>query len=62
MALSPVAGVESFFFLSHSRFFFSRLGLAGSLERGGAGALLLVDFASLGLDSSVRGESLWLEP
>ena len=55
MALSPVAGVESFFFLSHSHFFILQLGLASSLERGGAGALASVEFISLGLDSSVRG-------
>ena len=55
MALFLVIGVEFFFFLSYSRFFFSQLGLAGSSERGKAGALPSVDFASLGLDSSVRG-------
>ena len=54
MALSPIAGVEFFFFLSYSRFFFLQLGLAGSLEQGGAGALSSVNIAFLDLDSSVR--------
>ena len=52
IVLSPVTG-ESFFFLSHSRLFFLQLGLVGSLERGRAGILPLVDFAFLGLDSLV---------
>ena len=55
MALFPIAGVEFFFFLSHSCFFFLQLSLAGSLEQGRAGVLPSIDYTSLGLDSSVRG-------
>ena len=57
MALSPMTEKEFFqscIFFQYSFFFSWQLGLTDSLERGGAGALPLACFASLGLDSSVR--------